>query len=788
MKNQNDFDQLLLQTGMLHWRMPIDETASLEHRIRQKPVSCSKPLWDGTSLNHWTKTGHGTLTVTENNTLCLQATARTDHWPEGSPADGDYCAFGSLNASLQVEQSDWQPFNRLHFQIYPDCVGMHSPMIALQLYNNGKEKIPDRYFREGCHTIYLKNAQWNDCIWEFPSLPRDCVTSLMFTVHCYGKELSMDDLLCFEIKDICLEHTPIVSHTQGWQCDKNTVIYSTEGYWVDGAKTAVTSEKTNSFQLCSASSGLPVYIGTPLPLKNEKGLFYLWDFSAVCEEGTYFLKSDPPKINSDIFQIAVHPLYQSVWSVLNFLYCERCGYPVGRGHGSCHGDIIAEHNGLKLIYNGGWHDAGDVSQQTLQTAEIVHSLLEMAVRVQEKEPALYYRIMEEAVWGLDFILRMRFADGYRATSAGIRRWSDGLIGNMDDCCARIHNHAFENFLMAGVEAYAARVLEEIDFPLSQKAYLAACEDYQFAHNRFEEKGMELPIFFEHSYNSSLSQYWATASWAASQIFSCKGESRFGDFSVEYACRMLTCQETGNKNCPIAGFFYREPDHKAIVHFNHQSREQIYMQALELLCLTQPVHHDKPYWEHAMLLHADYLKKIYSFAQPYGMLPAGIHKLDEYTDEQTFHLLHLMTSFEEDSSNYKKQLEHGIQLNKEYCLRFFPIWFSFRGNEAIHLSEGKSASILGRYFNDKELIQIAKEQLYWTFGKNPFGQSLVYGVGNNFAQQYGALNGEMAGSIPVGIETRGNEDVPFWPMENTATYKEVWTTSAGRWLWLAADLY
>jgi hypothetical protein len=47
---------------------------------------------------------------------------------------------------------------------------------------------------------------------------------------------------------------------------------------------------------------------------------------------------------------------------------------------------------------------------------------------------------------------------------------------------------------------------------------------------------------------------------------------------------------------------------------------------------------------------------------------------------------------------------------------------------------------------------------------------------------------MVGSIPVGIETRGNDDVPFWPMENNATYKEVWTTSAGRFLWLAADLY
>ena len=786
MKNRNEFDELLLHTGMLHWRMPIEETESLEYRIRQKYVNQKKFLWDGANLSCWQQSGHGTLSVTENHTLLLQAPARADYWPEGSPSDGDYCAFGSLDASLQAGRADWQSFNRLRFQIYPDCNGMHSPMIALQLYNDGAEKVPDKYSREGYHIIHLKNGQWNDCIWEFPSLPRDCVTALTFVVHSYGKELSMEDMIRFEIKDLCLEYTPEVSHTLGWQCDDNTVVFSTEGYWADGGKTAVTSKETKEFQLCSADSGTPVYTGIPLLVKNNKGSVYLWDFSAVQTEGVYFLKSGFLKTNP--FQITAHPLYQSIWKVVHFLYCERCGYPVGRGHGTCHGDIIAEHNGLKLAYNGGWHDAGDVSQQTLQTAEVVHSLLETAVRVQKQEPALYYRILEEAVWGLDFVLRMRFSDGYRATSAGIRRWNDGLIGNMDDCSARVHNHAFENFLMAGVEAYAAKVLSEIDPPLSQKAYIAACEDYQFALKRFEEKGMELPIFFEHSYNSSLSQYWATAGWAASQIYSCQQEAVYADFAQQYVRKMLTCQETGTGSCPMSGFFYREPDHKVIVHFNHQSREQIYMQALEALCLTQPAHSDRPVWEQAMRLHADYLKNIYAYAQPYGMLPAGIHKMDEYLDEKTFPLLHLMTTFEEDSPNYREQLAHGIRLNEDYCLRFFPIWFSFRGNEAIHLSAGKAASILGRYFNDPELTQIAREQLYWTYGKNPFGQSLVYGAGSNFAQQYGALNGEMAGSLPVGIETRGNDDIPFWPMENCATYKEVWTTSAGRWLWLAADLY
>lgn len=786
MKNRKEFDQILSNTGMVHWRMEVEETDSLEYRIRQKPVGPSRCLWDGRDLSLWKASGEGSLSLTPENALCLTAPARADSWPEGSPEDGDYCAFGALEARLLTKGADWQSFNRLHFQILPRCRGMHSPLIALQIYNDGEEKLPDKYGREGYHTIHLKNNCWNDCVWEFPALPRDCVTSLAFIVHRYGQELSMDDSLCFAIKDIRLEYSPQVSHTLGWQCDENTLVLSTEGYWADGEKAAVTAQKTDFFRVRRADSGEVVYEGVPVAVENEKGLFYKWDFSPLQAEGLYYLQSET--LCSEPFPVSAHPLYQSVWKAVHFLYCERCGYPVGRGHGACHQDIIATHQGLSLSYSGGWHDAGDVSQQTLQTAEVVHSLLETAQRVKLSEPALYVRILEEAVWGLDFVLRMRFSDGYRATSAGIRRWSDGFTGNMDDCCARVHNHAFENFLMAGVEAYASQVLRDEDPALSWKCLSAACEDFRFAHRRFAEKGMELPVFFEHSYNSGLSLYWAAACWSASLIYACGKDSFYAQAAADYAEKMLLCQETGQRDCPMTGFFYREPDQKTIVHFNHQSREQLYMQALEALCLTWPNHPAYPRWEQAMKRYGGYLKNIYRYAQPYGMLPAGIHKTDEYLDEKTFPLLHLMTTFEQDSLNYQKQLQNGIRLNDAYCLRHFPVWFSFRGNTAVHLSLGKAASILGRFLKDPELTNIARDQIYWLFGKNPFGQSLMYGAGRNFAQQYGALNGEMAGSIPVGVETRGNEDVPFWPMENNATYKEVWTTSAGRFLWLAADLY
>jgi hypothetical protein len=45
-------------------------------------------------------------------------------------------------------------------------------------------------------------------------------------------------------------------------------------------------------------------------------------------------------------------------------------------------------------------------------------------------------------------------------------------------------------------------------------------------------------------------------------------------------------------------------------------------------------------------------------------------------------------------DYVDQLKQGVHLDKEYYLKRFPVWFSFRGNAAIHLSHGKAATIVG----------------------------------------------------------------------------------------------
>ena len=304
--------------------------------------------------------------------------------------------------------------------------------------------------------------------------------------------------------------------------------------------------------------------------------------------------------------------------------------------------------------------------------------------------------------------------------------------------------------------------------------------------RFEDLGYNERIAGGggHAYMASQSQYMAHLSFASSLLYKLTGNSYYAGKAAETIKYVLDCQraEPVGTRDKISGFFYRDKDRKSIVHYNHQSRDQVYMQALAALCETQP---DYAKWRKSVGLYASYLKSIMKYVQPYGMMPSGIYHVDEVKDSANFYVQHVRVD-KGAEADYAEQLANGIRIDDKHYLRFFPVWFSFKGNAAVHLATGKAAAICGKLLNDPELTDIAEQQLFWIVGKNPFGQSLIYGEGSNYAQQYCALPGETVGEIPVGMQSRFNEDTPYWPQFNTATYKEVWGSSAGKWMSLIAE--
>jgi hypothetical protein len=270
------------------------------------------------------------------------------------------------------------------------------------------------------------------------------------------------------------------------------------------------------------------------------------------------------------------------------------------------------------------------------------------------------------------------------------------------------------------------------------------------------------------------------------LYRLTGEKKYAERAAEAIRYALDCQETtpvGKDK--ICGFFYRDKSRRTIVHYNHQSRDYAYMEALAALCETQPENPDYAKWTGSMKLYGEYLKSIMKYIAPYGMAPSGVYDIHEIEDSAGFYATQIWVSggVEED---FREQLKNGVKLDGEHYLRRFPVWFSFKGNTAVNLSTGKAAAICARVLGDTELKDIAEQQLFWVVGRNPFGQSLIHGEGSYYPQLYCALPGEMTGEIPVGMQAYFNEDSPYWPQFNTATYKEVWGSSAARWLMLVSE--
>ena len=67
--------------------------------------------------------------------------------------------------------------------------------------------------------------------------------------------------------------------------------------------------------------------------------------------------------------------------MLNSFFCQRCGFTVPGIHGVCHRDWQVQRGEQRIVINGGWHDAGDLSEGVVNTAESVHAMLALAERL-----------------------------------------------------------------------------------------------------------------------------------------------------------------------------------------------------------------------------------------------------------------------------------------------------------------------------------------------------------------------------------------------------------------------
>lgn len=766
----------LVQSGFLHSVLPVDYSSSMEAVYASKEVLNEQKVSETGSL--WSHSGFGRL-IDNGHTdgVELAFPNLTGKRAMGPANDPDYATYGTSIARLDLEGIDASSFNRIHFKVYPDCEGAR--VVGLILDFSGK----------ATHFINLRNHQSNDVWFEYDEYDKSDISYISLSSSIKGKDVTTGEEMRYRISDISFQLVADPEKTSGWEPMDSRIVYSTSGYLPNGHKTAIVSQSVadanSHFEIVDAESGRRVFKGSIVPQTTTVGSFGVIDFSDFDRTGTFILKVG--SLETAPFRISSTLWHDTQWRLANYVFAQRCGYSVPGVHGACHADLMADHGGMSISYAGGWHDAGDLSQQTLQTGDVAYALMEASNSLKTSNPILSARLLEEARWGIDHILKCRFGDGYRASSMGLLHWTDGKFGTYDDIhTVRTQNNALDNFLYAAYEAYAAMSITD-DPAMVEHLCKIAAEDFEFALTKFRAEGFDsYPHIMEHVFNTSECQFMASACWSASMMYMLTSDDSYASLAAEFADYVVDCQHVEALNDGTRGFFYRNPVHEVPVHFIHQSRDQIFAQALELVCRTQKQHPSFGKWEASLRMYADYLKGMMQYTLPYGMIPSGVHREGEYDDWKSFSMLHIFAP-EDARERFDAQIRKGVAIGDGYYIRRFPAWFNiYNGNTAINLSTGKAAAICGRYLADEELLSIALEQLYWTVGKNPFGQSLVFGEGARYPQLNSFSSGEIVGEVPVGIRSIGDEDVPYFPVTNNACYKEVWVTSAGKMLSLISE--
>jgi hypothetical protein len=468
---------------------------------------------------------------------------------------------------------------------------------------------------------------------------------------------------------------------------------------------------------------------------------------------------------------------------LNFFYVERCGTLIPGVHGTCHRDWTCVHGEKSLVINGGWHDAGDFTQGLRNTGEAVYAMFSLAEQMYKRgdDSRLFERLLEEAQWGLDWILKTSFGDGFRNEGSVNSRRTNGIIGDFDDVTSIAKNTPKSNFIASSAEVIAYRVLKERNPRLANYSLKMAKADWQFAVEKLVlDEGPASNAVWSVSFDSGniLHEVASAGVLASVELWHATGDSRYASKAVELAKIIIESQQRKlpGMDIPITGFFYTSPAKKNILHYCHNGREQEPIAALTQLCEAFPDHPDWMKWYSAVVLHSQYLKTIAKYTEPYGVLPSSI-----YTDQDYLQVP------ESRQESFRLQVLNGIPLGKGYYLRIFPVWMDYRGHFGTILPQAQSLNNAAHLRGDPESAKLALHQLEWIVGRNPFSQSIMYGEGYDFPPLYTPSSGDIAGALPVGIQTRAESDKPYWPVQNTWTYKEVWVHPVSQWIGLMRDI-
>jgi hypothetical protein len=751
--------------------LDVPEQNALMTKWEQKEVIKSKIIDDFETAKNWQVTGIGEMNYTDershegNRSLRFRTSLRDEEFYRNNRTEWD--SFGGRQGGTSFvqlrfdETQDWTDYNRISFWVYVHPTSM--PTYCIHIRMNCEDAVQTALdYNNVSHFVQdLKPGEWNHVLFEIPHLQRDKVSSFTIFQMLRGHNPEEEGIVTYDIDRLEIQQVKTDKY-EGWEVEEEKFAFSHIGYLSEGPKIAMAgTDGGDKFQIID-SNEREVFSKDVRVVRNKQGTFRILDFSEFRGKGKFRIKygnqvSYSFPIDDDIW---ISPLFKAV----NFFFCERCGYHVPGVHLECHKDWQGFHGDIKKIINGGWHDAGDLSQGSWRTAMATLAMMMNLQRLDDypEYEELTNRIRDEIAWGLEWLLKTRFGDGYHMSFSVMRIYTDNEVGTIDDVVSPAKNVPWENFLAAAVQCKAATILESSHPELAGRSRIAAIEDWEAAMASQE-------TWQQADYREAA--WGATSSIWLSEM---TGEDRYLEQAIHFGNMLTACQEQEFVDgIPITGYFYTNTDKEEVIHNRHAAFEEAPLIALNALCDAFPEHENWIDWYGAAVLHSEYfMKRGSQIAAPFDLLPNSVWKKSE-----------ILAQEEEDRRrDMMRQFNDGTPLGNDYVLRTFPIYYDglFHGNTNIHMSSTWALAEASDLRKDAEGMELVGKQFQWIFGGNPFSQSLMYGEGYDFPPHFAYCLKDLVGALPVGMDCMSGDD-PHWSATNIATYKEIWVEPVNRFM-------
>ncbi len=475
----------------------------------------------------------------------------------------------------------------------------------------------------------------------------------------------------------------------------------------------------------------------------HQGYFYLIDFSTFVTPGHYYLRFE--NVQSSPFEIGERLLLDRTLSdVIHYFKSQRCGGIFDQA--DRHAPILNSDQTADV--HGGWYDAsGDVSKylshlsyanylNPQQTPMVVWNMLKGLSLLDDSESIAAFtrtRLIEEALFGADFLVRMQNENGFFYMTV-FDKWSKDTA-QRDICAYETQlGHKFDDY-QAGfrqgggvaIAALASASRLEAHGEFDQQKYLNAAENGYWHLKEYNEQ------YLNDGEENIIDEYCALL--ATVELFKTTKEPRYLDESRQWAAR-LAARQVSDEN---------------IEHYWSANRDgsRPYFHAAEAglpaiaLCEYLSIEDDSEL--------IDSIQQVLSLACEFELT---------------------ITNKTTNPFGYPRQYVKGVDEAKRDA------FFVTHNNESGYWWQGENARLgslasmaylaqphIKSHETKQQLLHFAQNALNWIVGLNPYDMCMLDGHGHNnpdYLPQYGFFNakGGVCNGITGGFEDE--EDIAFNP--------------------------